>query len=492
MGGSSALVLAVVLVSWATIWGRRVQKNPDVKLGAAPLVGQWKFRPSIGYLIPIGLALLIIVAIPRLFVRLQTRWVVLSSVGLTTAFTAALAGADGRVAMLAPVIHRSEYWFWLNKMPPTRQMLAKYDEYDFIVNFSTHIKGHPPGYMLTLKALSALGLAKPWIIASLSYLSAGVVAGSVLVVARRFGTAKLTRKAAPMLILAPYAVWMGTSADAVFSALVALGAAGIALATTSWQNARRITFSLFAGMSIGAALYSSWGTVTCGPILFGVLWCGAGRNALRGSWQGVQPGLKQSTGHHSKPELSQPREQTLLSGSQQRALLGSMLGTLISTVRDRMKQDFPVAMWVLTGVGAIAATMTALGYNWFAGVGLTKRLYWKGTAQFRPWKYFLVGNLGAVFIAIGVVAVLGIGVAISGSATTHRDNRWLRMVMICALISVVAANLSQYSKGEVERIWLPFMPWLTVPTALLNRTRFWLLLQAATAIGLQVMLISKW
>jgi methylthioxylose transferase len=492
VGGPSALAIAVAIVSWATIWGRRVQKNPDVKLGAAPLVGEWKFRPSIGYLMPIGLALLIIVAIPRLFVRLQTRWVVLSSVSLTTAFTAALAGADGRVAMLAPVIHRSEYWFWLNKMPPTRQMLAKYDEYDFIVNFSTHIKGHPPGYMLILKALSALGLAKPWIIASLSYLSAGVVAGSVLVVARRFGTAKFTRKAAPMLILGPYAVWMGTSADAVFSALVALGAAGIALATTSWQNSRRITFSLFAGLSIGAALYSSWGTVTCGPILFGVLWCGAGRNALRGSWQAGKPGLKQGTGHHSKPDLSQPREHTLVSGSQQRALLGSMLRTLISTVRDRMKQSLPVAAWVLTGVGAIAATMTALGYNWFAGMGLTKRLYWKGTAQFRPWKYFLVGNLGAVFIALGVVAVLGIGVAISGSATTHRDNRWLRIVMICALISVITADLSQYSKGEVERIWLPFMPWLTVPAALLNRPRFWLVLQAMNAIGLQVMLISKW
>jgi methylthioxylose transferase len=492
LGGSSSLVIAVAFVSWAAIWGRRVQKNPDVKLGAAPLVGQWKFRPSIGYLMPIGLALLVIVAIPRLFARLQTRWVVLSSVGLTTAFTAALAGADGRVAMLAPVVHRSEYWFWLNKMPPTRQMLAKYDQYDFIVNFSTHIKGHPPGYMLFLKALSALGLATPWIIASLSYLSAGVVAGSVLVVARRFGTAKLTRKAAPMLILAPYAVWMGTSADAVFSALVALGAAGIALATTTWQNSRRITFSLFAGLSIGAALYSSWGTVTCGPILFGVLWCGAGRNALRGSWQAGKPGLKQSTGHHLKPELTHSREYTLVSVSQQRASLGSMLGTLISTVRDRMKQALPVTVWVLTGVGAIAATMTALGYNWFAGMGLTKRLYWKGTAQFRPWKYFLVGNLGAVFIAIGVVAVLGIGVAISGSATTHRDNRWLRMVMICALISVVAANLSQYSKGEVERIWLPVMPWLTVPAALLNRPRFWLVLQAATAVGLQVMLISKW
>ncbi len=493
LGSSSALVIAAALVSWATIWGRRVQKNPDVKLGAAPLVGQWKFRPSIGYLMPIGMALLVIVAIPRLFVRLRTRWVVSSTVALTTAFTAALAGADGRVAMLAPVVNRSEYWFWLNKMPPTRQMLAKYDQYDFIVNFGTHIKGHPPGYVLILKALDALGLAKPWIIASLSYVSAGVVAGSLLVVALRFGTAKFTRKASPMLILAPYAMWMGTSADAVFSALVALGAAGIAMASTAAQNARRlITFALLAGLSIGAALYSSWGTVTCGPILAGVLWCGAG--------QGRRPKLKQEPVHEAKQEreLEEGLAHTHVLGSAKpsslRSIMGSMRGSRgsMGKARDRMRRAFPVAGWTLAGVGAIAATMTALGYNWFAGMGLTRRLYWKGTAQFRPWKYFLIGNLGAVLLAVGVVAVVGLGLALSGSFGEHRENRWLRVVMVCALIGVLAADLSQYSKGEVERIWLPFMPWLTLPAALLSRHRFWLLLQATCAIGLQVMLISKW
>jgi methylthioxylose transferase len=497
IGGSSALVLAVALVSWATIWGRRVQRNPDVKLGAAPLVGQWKFRPSIGYLMPIGLALLIIVAIPRLFVRLQTRWVVLSTVGLTAAFTAALAGADGRVAMLAPVVHRSEYWFWLNKMPPTRQMLSKYDQYDFIVNFSTHIKGHPPGYVLILKALSALGLAKPWIIASLSYLSAGVVAGSVLVVARRFGTAKLTRKAGPFLILAPYAVWMGTSADAVFSALVAMGAAGIAVATTSIRSRRRIGLAVLAGLLLGASFYSSWGTVTCGPIILAALWCGSTSGFA--TWWGSP-------------------------------LVGSGDAGKVS-LRQRFRNIAPITLWTLGGMAIVAAAMTALGYNWFAGAGLTRRLYWKGTAQFRPWRYFLVGNFGAVLIALGGVAIIGIGTLgigtlgidtrgigrtrkrsaeskarQTGQATTttplnsgNRSNTkretnlgWLRVFVLGAIFCVLVADFSQYSKGEVERIWLPFMPWLTVPAAILTRHRLWLLFHASTAIILQVMLISKW
>jgi methylthioxylose transferase len=511
-GGVFAVAIASVIVGWGTVWGQRVQTNPDVKLGAAPLVGQWKFRPSIGYLMPISLALLIVAVVPRLFERLRTRWVVLSTVGLTAAFTAALAGSNGRVDMLAPVVHRSEYLFWLEKMPPARQMLADYDQYDFIVNFGTHIKGHPPGYMLLLKTLAALGLAKPWIIASLSYLSAGVVAGSVLVVARRFGTPKFTRMAAPFLMLAPYAVWMGTSADALFSALVALSAAALATAPTVLSTAsvskltlpsaspvasasasasrssvnrflahsffsngffarifssrgssaegyrprfskpvyRQNTYSLLAGVSIGAGLYSSWGTLTCGPIMAGVLWC--------------------KSGH--------------------------------SSVRERIPRAFGVAVWVFAGVLVIAATMTSLGYNWFAGMGLTRRLYWKGTAQFRPWKYFLVGNLATLLIAIGVVAIVGVGVGLGVSSfeRSQPESRfamvnaigWLRVLVVCALIGVLAADLSQYSKGEVERIWLPFMPWLTLPVAFLARQRFWLLLQATSAIGLQVMLISKW
>ncbi len=532
IGGSSALVIAAALVSWATIWGRRVQKNPDVKLGAAPLVGQWKFRPSIGYLMPIGLALLVIVAIPRLFARLQTRWVVLSSVGLTTAFTAALAGADGRVAMLAPVIHRSEYWFWLDKMPPTRQMLAKYDQYDFIVNFSTHIKGHPPGYMLLLKGLAALGLAKPWIVASISYVSAGLVAGSVLVVARRFGSANFTRKAAPFLILAPYAVWMGTSADAVFSALVAMGAAGIAVAATSIRSRTRIGFAVLAGLLLGASFYSSWGTVTCGPIILAALWCGS---TWRGSPSGFSPRRGSTTSGSARrglESLGSPVDGSL-SGQAVNRDSSTPVPSLDSSIfvgsgeagkvslSQRFRNIAPVTLWALGGMAIVATAMTALGYNWFAGVGLTRRLYWKGTAQFRPWRYFLVGNLGAVLIALGGVAIIGIGnlrlgrirkrsaeskarLTAQASAPTPRNSGsrlntkretnlgWLRVFVLGAVICVLTADFSQYSKGEVERIWLPFMPWLTIPAGVLIRHRFWLLLHASNAIVLQVMLISKW
>ena len=34
---------------------------------------------------------------------------------------------------------------------------------------------------------------------------------------------------------------------------------------------------------------------------------------------------------------------------------------------------------------------------------------------------------------------------------------------------VLTADLSRMSKGEVERIWLPFVPWLLISTAFLPR-----------------------
>ena len=45
----------------------------------------------------------------------------------------------------------------------------------------------------------------------------------------------------------------------------------------------------------------------------------------------------------------------------------------------------------------------------------------------------------------------------------------VRVVLLAgaAVLCVLAADLSRMSKAEVERIWLPFVPWLLLSTALL-------------------------
>ena len=63
-----------------------------------------------------------------------------------------------------------------------------------------------------------------------------------------------------------------------------------------------------------------------------------------------------------------------------------------------------------------------------------------------------------------------------------------------AVAMVVAADLSQMSRAEVERIWLPFVPWLLLGCALLPERwrRRGLVLQVVTALVIQHLLFTGW
>ena len=59
---------------------------------------------------------------------------------------------------------------------------------------------------------------------------------------------------------------------------------------------------------------------------------------------------------------------------------------------------------------------------------------------------------------------------------------------------MLTATLSQMSRAEVERIWLPFVPWLLLSTALLPERwrRPALALQLVAALLLQTLLYTGW
>jgi hypothetical protein len=66
------------------------------------------------------------------------------------------------------------------------------------------------------------------------------------------------------------------------------------------------------------------------------------------------------------------------------------------------------------------------------------------------------------------------------------------MLVGAALAALLLADLSGMSKGEVERIWLPFVVWLVPLAALLDRRRGWLLAQAALALAVNHLLLTVW
>jgi hypothetical protein len=90
--------------------------------------------------------------------------------------------------------------------------------------------------------------------------------------------------------------------------------------------------------------------------------------------------------------------------------------------------------------------------------------------------------------------MLGAGL---GALTARARDRSLRVVTGlsgAALVSVVLATASQMSKAEVERIWLPFVPWLLLSCAALPQRwhRPALVAQAVFALVVQHLLFTGW
>jgi hypothetical protein len=132
-----------------------------------------------------------------------------------------------------------------------------------------------------------------------------------------------------------------------------------------------------------------------------------------------------------------------------------------------------------------------LGFAWWEAYPVLVDRYWDGIASTRPAAYWMWGNLGALLVSGG--PVLGAGVAVA--ARRHEgEARTLAVLALAGAAAVAAADLSRMSKAEVERIWLPFVPWLTLSLALLpgGWRRWGLGLQVLTALLVQHLLYTTW
>ncbi len=152
--------------------------------------------------------------------------------------------------------------------------------------------------------------------------------------------------------------------------------------------------------------------------------------------------------------------------------------------------------WSPLPIAAFAALSVVLAFAvagfavWEAYPVLNER-YWDGIARVRPASYWLWGDLAALTISAG--PLLGAGL---GSLAAHRRSaeRAVVVLVAAAATAVVAADLSRMSKGEVERIWLPFVPWLLLSVVALPERwrRPGLALQLATALLVQHLFYTSW
>ncbi|HEX6444723.1 MAG TPA: hypothetical protein VF053_06545 [Streptosporangiales bacterium] len=140
---------------------------------------------------------------------------------------------------------------------------------------------------------------------------------------------------------------------------------------------------------------------------------------------------------------------------------------------------FPLRPLVGLGVGAalVVAAFTAGGFWWPDGVAATHARWAFGSGSKRPYWYVLVANL-ALFAVIT-------GPATAAALARLRRGAW--PLVGAALLAVAVLDLSGVTRGEVERIWLPFAAWVMLAASALPRAhvRRWLLAQVAVAVLVQ-------
>lgn len=408
----------LVLVAGALVGHALYDEDHLVRIGNAPLVGSADLRLSWRIVPVLAFAAAAVAWAPRLAASLSWRWLLVATGAGAAAWIVLLALTDGLAALTAPLETRYEYLAAVDRVGSPGAFLSSFT--DVLPSYPTHVKGHPPGLVLGLAGLRELGLGgSAW--ATVLVLSGGaLVAPAALVAHRAVGGEARARAAAPFVVLLPGAVWLGTSADALFAGVAAVGIALFAVAATSPAGRRADVAAVSAGVVLGVGLHLSYGITPLGAVVVGLaLW--------RRAWRA-----------------------TVLAG---------------------------------IGLAAVFAGATAAGFWWFDGLAATRELYYDGVASRRPYLEFVLIDLAAFALVVGPAAAVALG---------RLRDRGTWILVGGAIVALTAAALSGMSRGETERIWLPFAPWIVLATCALAPSRRWLATAAGLGIAVQVGARSPW
>ncbi|GLZ09521.1 membrane protein [Actinomadura sp. NBRC 104412] len=135
----------------------------------------------------------------------------------------------------------------------------------------------------------------------------------------------------------------------------------------------------------------------------------------------------------------------------------------------------------------VPLAFTLAGFWWPDGVAATHETYLisRGSAQ-RSYAYFVIANLAVLGLLVGPATVHALPSVLAG----RRPLAWL---IGAALVGVAALDVSGVTRGEVERIWIPYAAWVVLAAGHHRPpARAWLSAQAALAVGLQMLVQSHW
>jgi hypothetical protein len=427
----AASVVVLVAAALPTLLGL------DVRAGtAAPLLADWRPRLGPGTLPAVALATLACTPLPHRAARaLPWRRLLAAAWALGVAWLLALAAVDGVDGLAAPLDRSTEYLPAARAVDDAGAALRGFVErirLDRADRWPVHVAGHPPGALLFFVGLVRLGLG--------SGLAAGLVvvalaASTPLAVAttvRCLGDERAARIALPFLVIGPAALWQAVSADALFAAVGAWAAAALALGVAADRGGNRRAAGAWAGLA----------------------------GALLGACLLLSYGL----------------------------VLLALLAVAVVAVRRRWWLLAPAALAAV----AVVAASALVGFAWWEAYPVLRQRYWAGIASARPAAYWLWADLACLAVSLGPALAGAAGAVLTGRRPGAGAT--VRSLVVAAALMVLVADLSLMSKAEVERIWLPFVPWLALAAAAAPRSwrRPALATQALLAVVLQHALWTPW
>lgn len=441
------LIAAAVAIPALTGWNVRVKSFP-------PLHAEWMPRLGPGTPLAVLLGIAALVWGPRIAASVRWGRLLLIAYVASALWLFALATVDGLDGIGTILDHRYEYLGTAREVDDFGATLREYVQripYAHEDNWPVHIAGHPPGALLFFVVLVRLGLGSALAAGFVVLLLGATTVVAVMITLRALGAQEYARRVMLLLVFTPAAIWIAVSGDGMFMAVAAWGIAALAVATAS-AGLRRVIWSLTAGVLLGYCVMMSYGLPLLGVLAVAVLWAGK-------SWVAL-----------------------------------------------------PIAAASAVGVVGLFAIN---GFVWWEAFPVLQQRYWDGVASRRPPEYWMWGNLAAFGVSAGPAigaSIAAVGAAVAGrlteragtssldtSAAAREGVRWDPRVVILVLaaagwLMVLLADLSNMSRAEVERIWLPFVPWATLGLAVFGAaTRRWLLgLQIGFAIVVQSLLSTGW
>lgn len=429
-GATIGVAAWVSLVLLASAWGAAVL-SPRSLILWPPLMGALDPLLQPGLLLALAVGGAAVAFGPSLAARLSWRALLLGSVLAAAAWAVALALAGGTHALISALLPHTDYLSQVQKVGDAPgAFLRTFTGHGLASGvFTPQVRGHPPGFLLLLWSLDRIGLhGARWEAALVIALGASAVP-AVLVTLRSLAGEGAARTAAPFLAVAPFAVTLATSADALYLGVGAWGVALFALSTER-RGTGGDALALGSGLAFGAGLMLTYGLVPLGAIPLAV-----------------------------------------------------------AVVRRRIRPLVVAA----AGVALVLGAFWLFGFSWFAGLGRSRGIYARGVSTFRPYDYFLVANLAAFAVIVGPATAAALGrlrdrrvwllvgaalVAIAAADASGLSKAEVERIWLPFAPWMVAACAAFPGRGADDRDG--------------GTGRGWLAMNAVTAVAFQVLIRSPW